>query len=86
MNDLGILRSALFDEIKRLKRGTADIEETNAIVKTSNAIISTYQLEVKTAELIINAQEKGIEIKEVTVFNDSNHKTIDYVGKEDEED
>ena len=39
MTELQILRNALFDEIARVKRGTANAEDTKNIISASNAIV-----------------------------------------------
>ena len=78
MTELQILRNALFDEIKRIKRGTADLEETKAIVSTSNAIISTYNTELKGAEVIMKASEVGADAKVVKVFDNTDKNQIEY--------
>lgn len=84
MTDLQILRAALFDEVKRIKRGTAVSEETQALVSTSNTIINSFNTELKGAELLIKAQENGFDTKQVKIFNDSEEKVIDYKVKEDD--
>jgi hypothetical protein len=83
MTELQILRNALFDEIFRLKRGTADIQETQEIVKVSNAIISTYNTELKAISTLLQAEEAGFETKAITIFQEDNSKNlIDYKAKD----
>ena len=85
MTEIQILRNALFDEIARVKRGTADLEDTHAIVKTANAIIATYNTELKAAELLIQGQSMGAEVKEIKIFDeDSDKQLIDYKAKNNE--
>lgn len=83
MTEIQILRNALFDEIARVKRGTANLEDTNAIVKTANAIISTYNIELKAAELLIEGQSMGADVTEIKIFDEeSDKKLIDYKAKD----
>ena len=72
MTELQILRNALFDEIARVKRGTANAEDTKNIISASNAIVQTYNTELKAVELMIKVQESGADLKgvEVKVFED----------------
>jgi hypothetical protein len=84
MTELQILRSALFDEIARLKRGTADVQETQEIVKVSNAIISTFNTELKALSILFQAEERGFSSKDITIFIDDDKKNVvEYKSKED---
>lgn len=78
MTDLGILRNSLFDEIKRIKEGKADVKESMAISKIATNIISSYDLEVKALNSIVSAKEHGVEAREVLVFSDTERKKIGY--------
>ena len=87
MTELQILRNALFDEIARVKRGTANTEDTKNIISASNAIVQTYNTELKAVELMIKVQESGADLKgvEVKVFEDDKEKNlIDYKAKDEE--
>jgi hypothetical protein len=83
MTELQILRNSLFDEISRLKRGTADLNDTNAIVKCANAIISTYNTELKAVDLLSRTADTNV--VELKIFNDDTEKNIlDYKGVDNE--
>ena len=87
MTELQILRNALFDEIARVKRGTANAEDTKNIISASNAIVQTYNTELKAVELMIKVQESGADLKgvEVKVFEDDKEKNlIDYKAKDED--
>ena len=87
MTELQILRAALFDEIARTKRGTANEEDTKNIISASNAIVQTYNTELKAVELMVKVQESGADLKgvEVKVFEDDNSKNLlDYKAKDEE--
>ena len=87
MTELQILRNALFDEIARVKRGTANAEDTKNIISASNAIVQTYNTELKAVELMIKVQESGADLKgvEVKVFEEKKKKNlIDYKAKDEE--
>lgn len=87
MTELQILRAALFDEIARTKRGTANAEDTKNIISASNAIVQTYNTELKAVELMIKSQESGADLKgvEVGIFkDDSDKKLIDFKAKDEE--
>lgn len=86
MTELQILRNALFDEIARTKRGTANLEETKLIISSANAITQTYNVELKAVELMVKVQESGVDLKgvEVTVFTeDKTKKEIDYKARDE---
>ena len=80
MTELQILRASLFDEIARIKRGDADLEETKVIVSVSNSIIQSYNTEVKAVDTLIRGQQSGAEVNEiVNVFkNNEKMKEINY--------
>jgi hypothetical protein len=79
MTELQILRNSLFDEIARIKRGTADINDSHAIVKCANVIISTYNTELKAIDLLNKTAESNA--TEVKIFHDDlEKKMIDYVA------
>lgn len=72
MTEMQILRTALFDEITRIKRGTTTQQDVINLTKVSNCIINSYNTEIKAANLLLLAQEKGSEAKELAIFKDSN--------------
>lgn len=83
MTELQILRNSLFDEIARIKRGTADINESHTIVKCANAIISTYNTELKAVDLLSRTADTNT--VELMIFNDDTEKNLlDYKAKDDE--
>ena len=88
MTELQILRAALFDEIARTKRGTANAEDTKNIISASNAIVQTYNTELKAVELMVKVQESGADLKGVEVikvFEDDNSKNLlDYKAQDEE--
>ena len=84
MTDLQILRAALFDEVKRIKRGTSSETETKQLVSASNTIINTFNTELKGAELLIKAQENGFNTEQIKIFENSERNSIDYKVSEDE--
>ena len=80
MTELQILRNSLFDEIGRIKRGTADINESHTIVKLANAVISTYNTELKAISVLTQTAETNA--TEVKIFHDDlEKKVIDYVAR-----
>ena len=81
MTEMQILRNSLFDEIKRIKNGRADLDESHAIVKVSNCIINTYNTEIKAVSALIEAQDRGLEQETVKVFNSTDKNTIEYIGE-----
>lgn len=82
MTELQILRNSLFDEISRIKRGTADINDTHALVKCANVIIQTYNTELKAVQLI--HETAGSDITEVKIFHDDTEKKVlDYVARDE---
>ena len=84
MTEMQILRNALFDEIARTKRGTANAEETKNIIASANAITQTYNTELKAVDLMIRSQETGADLKgvEVSIFKEDDKEAIDYKAKE----
>jgi hypothetical protein len=79
MTELQILRNSLFDEISRIKRGTADIQDSHTIVKLANTVISTYNTELKAIDLLNRTAESNA--TEVKIFHDDlEKKMIDYVA------
>jgi len=78
MNEMQILRNALFDEISKIKKGNADLDESQAIVKVSNAIISTYNTEIKAVNTLIDSRDKAIETPSISIFNDTDKNVLDY--------
>lgn len=81
MTELQILRSSLFDEISRIKRGTSTKDDVDGITKISNAIIQSYNTEIKAFSMIMEAQERGLKTVDVKIFNDSEIQKIDMVSK-----
>lgn len=82
MTELQILRNSLFDEIARIKRGTADLNDTHAIVKCANAVISTYNTELKAVDLLSRTADSNV--TELKIFSEDTEKNIlDYKGSED---
>ena len=61
MTEMQILRNALFDEIARVKRGTANTEDTKMIIASANAITQTYNTELKACDTMIRAKELGFD-------------------------
>jgi len=83
MTELQILRNSLFDEISRLKRGTAKLDETHAIVKCANSIISTYQTELKAVDLLTRTADSNV--TELKIFTEDTEKNLlDYKAIDDE--
>ena len=83
MTELQILRAALFDEITRLKRGTAIAEDTKLIIASANAITQSYNTELKACELTIKAYELGGSIPDIKIFTEDKEKNlIDYKAKD----
>lgn len=81
MTEMQILRNALFDEIARVKRGTANAEDTKLIIASANAITQTYNTELKACDTMIKAKELGFDLKEVSVKifqEDEDKNLIDY--------
>ena len=86
-SELQVLRNSLFDEITRIKRGTADINDTHALVKVANAIIGTYQTEIKAFMAINQAgnptvYEDGTKL--IDMFEKKEVNIIDYKAPKDE--
>lgn len=86
MTEMQILRNALFDEIARTKRGTANLEDTKVIIAAANAITQTYNTELKACEVMIKSQETGANLKgvEVNIFKEDDKKVIDYKAKDED--
>lgn len=84
MKEINILRNALFDELSRLKRGTANPEDTVNIVKVSNAILKSYEVEIKAVNTILDAADRGIESRQVS-FIDNETDLIPSRFKADDE-
>ena len=87
MTDLVILRNALFDEIARVKRGTANAEDTKMIIASANAITQTYNTELKACETMIKAKELGFDLKDISVNifkEDDDKKVIDYKANDED--
>jgi hypothetical protein len=68
MTQLEIVRTALLDEISRIKRGTTSTEDSMAIVKCANALTNTYNTEIKAFGTILTANDAGVDINPVKVF------------------
>ena len=76
MTELQILRNSLFDEISRIKRGKSDLEESLMVVKVANAITNTYNTEIKGFNSIVEAREKGMDAKDVKIFDDTEKEKL----------
>ena len=86
MTELQILRNALFDEIARVKRGTANAEDTKLIIASANAITQTYNTELKACEAMIKAQELGFNLRDISIGvfkEDEDKKVIDYKANDE---
>ena len=86
MTELQILRNALFDEIARVKRGTANTEDTKLIIASANAITQTYNTELKACETMIKAQELGFDLRDISIGifkEDEDKKVIDYKANDE---
>ena len=70
MTETQKLRNMMFDEIERLKRGTADVSESLTVVKLANSIISTYNTELKAIETMIEVQDRGAIVPSITLLED----------------
>lgn len=87
MTEMQILRNALFDEIARVKRGTANAEDTKLIIASANAITQTYNTELKACDTIIKAKELGVDLKDISVKifqEDKDKKVIDYKANDED--
>lgn len=83
MTDLQILRASLFDEIARVKRGTALLEDTKSIIASANAITQSYNTELKACEIMLKAQELGGNLPDIQIFNEvSTENIIEYKAKD----
>ena len=86
MTEMQILRNALFDEIARVKRGTANADDTKMIIASANAITQTYNAELKACDTMIRAKELGFDLKDISVNifkEDDDKKLIDYKANDE---
>lgn len=86
MTEMQILRNALFDEIARVKRGTANADDTKMIIASANAITQTYNTELKACDAMIRAKELGFSLKDISVNifkEDDDKKLIDYKANDE---
>jgi len=73
MTETQKLRNVMFDEIDRIKRGDADLDESLAIVKLGNNIIQSYNTELKAIETMVNVQHSGANVPDVTFIENKDN-------------
>ena len=84
MTELEILKNSVFDEIARIKRGTANLEDSAMIMKAANVICAICNVQLKAADLIIESQNLGAELPEISIFKEDETKNmIDYKAKDE---
>ena len=87
MTEMQILRNALFDEIARVKRGTANTNNTKLIITNTNTITQTYNTELKACDTMIRAEELGFDLKDISINifkEDDDKKLIDYKANDED--
>ena len=67
--EMQILRSTMFDEITRLKRGTSDKETAMAVCKLGNVVVQSYNTELKAIDAMIRVQEAGAKVPDISIFS-----------------